>query len=649
MRADQCLFGYKDGHRLLATSMPLGDDAPTLAQLSDLAPDTVFGASEGYWTGLPVPGIGRYALMRTWPAPEMPRPGCVWTHAVLLDPLVLEELPNLSGLRRLARRPRSPDDLAAYLSPLVLTGERGDPRPSSETTVPDVLRRLVASLYRSTGAATAAGAPGALDDAVFAVWSQQWPRLRRNLRFQTAASRAFQPAPGARLDLVQVIDHAPAARDDGEGNQGWLDAAVADIESGSGPLRDALWRYGRDVRRQRGSFRPLCEIQVIAASGRDDAGMRLLGAITEAFPEREDALTLKQDAIDGALAPFAQPEMLRFVLAEGGERTMPSPSCAGVARLARLWPERPDELLDLAERTVGSDEPVRRSIFETITGAMPTQRFWEVTRPFPRVMEGMVAARPELIASDGVRAIGSATLASLIRLLPEDGAIAGDVIPQLLVRDDANLAEAVMGRFPSMVAIHVVYALNRNPEAVARAWVRTVVGRPDVLLVPAVLGKVRRSSVLYDVAEALDWLGADVVRHGTEPWVAAMAGINGDLPEDRRHTLRVFLVAIALAAGGEDGRRLLEDFFDLVHTQIMKSGLPWKARDILLPVLPHVGWAKEWDLGLRLRLAVAHRYVASGYDPESYAALSQSHRTRELLAEAADRVDGGRTLARAVE
>ncbi len=92
---------------------------------------------------------------------------------------------------------------------------------------------------------------------------------------------------------------------------------------------------------------------------------------------------------------------------------------------------------------------------------------------------------------------------------------------------------------------------------------------------------------------------------------------------------------------------MLEDFFDLVHAQIMKASLPWKAHDILRPILPDVGWAREWDLGLRLRLAVARRYVASGYDPESYAALSQSRRTRELLAEAADRVDGGRMLARA--
>src|SRR3546814_20493757 len=86
MTIDQCLFGYEDGHRLLASSMSLGDQTSLLTKLSDLAPGTLFGSSHGYWTGLPLPELARYALFRTWPAPELPRPGCVWTHALLPPP-----------------------------------------------------------------------------------------------------------------------------------------------------------------------------------------------------------------------------------------------------------------------------------------------------------------------------------------------------------------------------------------------------------------------------------------------------------------------------------------------------------------------------------------------------------------------------------
>ena len=99
MTVEQCLFGYDDGHRLLASSIPLGTEAATLTEMSDLAPGAVFGRSESYWTGVPAPGISRYVLMRTWPAPEMSRPGCVWTHALLFEPSLLEELGDLAALR----------------------------------------------------------------------------------------------------------------------------------------------------------------------------------------------------------------------------------------------------------------------------------------------------------------------------------------------------------------------------------------------------------------------------------------------------------------------------------------------------------------------------------------------------------------------
>src|ERR1700688_4673813 len=102
MTIEHCLFGYEDGHRLLASSMLLGSEVTSeLTLLSDLAPGAHFGSSDGYWTGIPLPQLQRYALMRTWPAPEMPRPGCVWTHVLLVETSLFEDVSSLSRLREL--------------------------------------------------------------------------------------------------------------------------------------------------------------------------------------------------------------------------------------------------------------------------------------------------------------------------------------------------------------------------------------------------------------------------------------------------------------------------------------------------------------------------------------------------------------------
>ena len=73
---DQALFGYADGHRQIASSVRLPPkDLFLLSSASDLASGARLGEQDSYLSGLPLPESRRYALFRTWAAPEMPRPG----------------------------------------------------------------------------------------------------------------------------------------------------------------------------------------------------------------------------------------------------------------------------------------------------------------------------------------------------------------------------------------------------------------------------------------------------------------------------------------------------------------------------------------------------------------------------------------------
>ncbi|STR60880.1 Uncharacterised protein [Klebsiella pneumoniae] len=203
MKLDHCLFGYDDGHRLIASSLPLGDEIAYLTELSDLAPGVIFGSSKGYWTGLPAPTIGRYVLMFTWPAPEMPRPGCVWTHALLLEPSMLESIKDLSILQGVISRPGNFVNKDYYSQPLEVDLTR-----KKITQLPlDLLlvEKLIDSLYGKVKTSIEVSSSDLLDRPLFAVWSQQWPRLRRNFRFQTAVSRKPRSTGSARFDIIAVF------------------------------------------------------------------------------------------------------------------------------------------------------------------------------------------------------------------------------------------------------------------------------------------------------------------------------------------------------------------------------------------------------------------------------------------------------------
>jgi hypothetical protein len=79
IRIDQALFGYREGHRLLQASRKF---VPTternLLTLTDMSGPRMVEGFEEYVSGYPVPGEESYAVVKTWYAPEMERPGCVW-------------------------------------------------------------------------------------------------------------------------------------------------------------------------------------------------------------------------------------------------------------------------------------------------------------------------------------------------------------------------------------------------------------------------------------------------------------------------------------------------------------------------------------------------------------------------------------------
>ncbi|MGN1157270.1 MAG: hypothetical protein ACI4TK_13935 [Agathobacter sp.] len=103
----QALWGYSGGHHLLASSVPLSNQSiKVLGPLTDLSGSEMVNSFDGYLTGCPLESGKYYALSKTWYANEMNRPGCVWTHTLLLD---YSSIPDLRAIdiESLFQRPNS--------------------------------------------------------------------------------------------------------------------------------------------------------------------------------------------------------------------------------------------------------------------------------------------------------------------------------------------------------------------------------------------------------------------------------------------------------------------------------------------------------------------------------------------------------------
>ena len=133
----QTLHGYRDGHQLLATSIPLEPgEKRVLDQLSDLSGYLPPGLDfDVYHSAFP---CGRfYALSATWPDRSGTRGGTVLTHTLLVPPSVAGDIPDPFTLGHLWRCPSSVAEAPSYGAALDLPVEGTAPAPPAPSPAED--------------------------------------------------------------------------------------------------------------------------------------------------------------------------------------------------------------------------------------------------------------------------------------------------------------------------------------------------------------------------------------------------------------------------------------------------------------------------------------------------------------------------------
>lgn len=112
MRIEQTLHGYYKGHGLLASSLSHIEleDNSLMSVLSDWTgyrgKET---ADDSYITAYPLPSGDYFAIAKSWYAFEMERPGCVWTHTLLIPYIELHNNFDFRNIHKLFFRPKSQD------------------------------------------------------------------------------------------------------------------------------------------------------------------------------------------------------------------------------------------------------------------------------------------------------------------------------------------------------------------------------------------------------------------------------------------------------------------------------------------------------------------------------------------------------------
>jgi hypothetical protein len=675
----QMLHGYSDGHSLLATSKRLSKEAErTLLLLSDMSGPSMVHGFEEYLTGFPLENSSVYALGRTWYAPEMKRPGCVWTHTLLIAKNDLTRIPDLGIFLKLFRRPKNTKAKKLYNAPILIS--------SYELDIPmnrsgDFLESLplVLALYSESGKPVfiAADDVKEYENLSLAIWSQQWPSLRYSFCFSTG-SIANRQVGGKVFDL-QVVPWKSIRNikrkvpsgifldfDDSlfiQNTPRWATVVAKDISSLSPhrSLRKFLWDFGEEQQGNRGAFSKLVEtkVNIDAVNNRDISLQRLVEAIANRFPAPEEATHLKIAVFDSKdrLLEISEGTLLRELL-----KTKHYPAfdaeCLRIQSRARyFWQTSSSAAMELTLELLDSDlNPLGEEYIIGLAKSVELSDAVEVSKTNRDLLYIFVKHNPVLAGVSQVWQVPideqRELLDSVLSTVDLGTGTIRDIVVAILESGSDSIADEVVSNFGDVALTTVLDWINSYPgtslRAIGESWKRALTSQPLQLLDWIQGPTIKTERGMAFVASLLNPNSSQVARVGAEVWLPLARNAPSQLEGKMLIKTMSFLLTLGFNNPGDKSWELVEHSFQIVHDGAQNEILDYYSWRLVRKHVPDLGWLRDWDKCERLRRALVQNFIRHKWSPESFLRSIKSPETFERVVKYCQKTRGNRAFLQRV-
>ncbi len=632
--------------------------------LSDLSGPSIVKGFEVYTTGYPMPEEGLFALSRTWYAPEMTRPGCVWTHTLLIPVSSLALVPSIGALSCLFSRPSDvdqKDNFQRYSRPLALDPTAvplGSPLDKQSS---EIAPGVIAALYETPGACVVVAASDAqtFEGLIFSLWSQQWPRLRRAFSFCTgslgrrggtdfefdlqivpeSALRQFQRGREARPFVLLN----PASTKRGSVDS-WVASAVHDLESASPtPLRQFLWSFGPDESDGRAAFQRLCrvyEILEIPSPPRDRVP-RLVSFIDANYQEMDTGLRLKSSlfsyphgTVGGSTRPIEEQCALSERLLRLLGRVVPVQIVNLHERGQGLARASASEAVLLVDRIPSEPEAVYAGEFVRAVAETLTSLDVFVSSIRDSTVARLVAFNPALAASPLAWRASAERQRAVVRALEAHGSLQPAVLTEIARMSLEEASDLVMeaefgdaGKWPKAQALLAWASETSRPDASATVcrW-RGLLAQEGNAVLQWLEGRLDLSALVTFAAALILEPAASISKFAASFWAKTPQMPLATVGRAEANRAASFVLRKALETPERKAAAAVATAFRVVYLAAEADELSTESWSVLSPVLPGTWWS--WDKCQRLLEGTVQHFARCSWGHKEFI---ETFEKRQLL------------------
>jgi hypothetical protein len=656
IQVEQALFGYRDGHRLLQASRGItADSERALLTLTDMSGPRMMEGFEDYLSGYPMPGDGFYVFARTWYAPEMERPGCVWSHALMIRNENLSQIAHPDSLLALFRHPSEASE-EYYLKPTWIVVDTPIEK-ALKTSIEDI-EQLIALLYTEDDKAVIIPAPNSrlFEPLILSIWAQQWPELRSAFRFSTGSlsnrssaghffdlqvipsklSREFQRNP--KLAFF-TMGNGTTQGHETDALYSWVRIGASDIFECGSAFRTFIWKYAESCAGTRLLYRKLAEL--FAECVKQSDSLIQVSEITQrvhsVFPEAECGVALKNDL-------YAKSSRRDRYLPSFGEL-----ACLTELATTSLWPSFNAAQFDLRSRAEilckeerqgaeqlllrlleQTSQPLADEIIAGFVEGMSVSDACLLAQEHRGLLLGLVARNPRLVLDSKFWNcnLPLQTYYNVLDYLQNERASeqapAAIWISSVLESGEDQLAGAIVERFGTE-AVRIYFerasaALDGKADWIPTPSWRTALTtrQHDLQFYLKPSGHALSNRAMTLLAGLLDAHDPGLNGFGIRPWVQLVSESPELIFEFPNSDAAAFLLSLGFQRIEPESVELVKACFENVHDAAADDSLSYRGWQALKRELPTLSWSRDWDKCERLRQGLLQRFIRNHWSRQAF-------------------------------
>lgn len=642
IKIHQMLHGYKLGHNYIQGSivLPSSHDMDRIATLSDWSEYVGIDGKRDYITAYMLEDSPYFIVAKTWYAEDMKRPGCVWTHSLLIPK---DKLPEIKDFRNFLHYFVYPDisDFDAYSAQLDYIEDLNN----VEIDLSEIGEKKVGALYEYLLSAK----PSFVLTEFTSKQSQELlltllnylpSEILKNISVcsGTASPRAYE-GKYVSLQLVAHDGNSIKYLSD-NANSPWSQLVAFSVINNKPQLANLIKHYQNEMGDSVVKLVGFLKIIVLVNRNcRDEIEkqqvlLEIIHILSQTYPAKDDGMILKEDVFQPSLAQdfggeinflytFSTIELLPFTKEQVrfDNRVQDLSTHDFLDLLKKLY-----TAVTLNEWGIKLTNEVERYVSYTDIA--------ELRMSDMAFFQTIVCNSPEILNQIAWSDFTKEELQTLLDIFSEEGTVNTfkhwkELINSMLCLKMPIALELVRLAFlhdKNCVDTYLTYlnGIDHEPQIIVS---RELENYPEQVLNWLSKTNVINFDVAYVLVNSIDEVCVTVKEYGSKVWLPFVNLLNESSPIQ----FYIFLYRLSFNWKDEIALAYMQKAFYPIHELLRQDKLEYNLWYQIEPYTEHLFFLQNWDKCKKMRKMVVRRLQEAGYPKSSVANYTIDELTNQWL------------------